>query len=167
MKKIELSQGKCALVDDEDFEYLNQWKWHAHVGKNSSYARRNKSIGHGKQTAIQMHRVIMNTPIGLDVDHINGDGLDNRQVNLRNVTRKQNTHNRNQPSKYRSSEFKGVSKHTMLHGSIRWRARICVDWKNVSLGVYDTKTEAAEAYNVAALKYYGEYARLNKIGVLV
>lgn len=88
MREIELTKGKVALVDDDDFEYLNQWKWYVRKEKDVFYACRRKrkkeynnplDFNSKKQKIIRMHRVIMNTPDGLVVDHRNGDGLDNRK----------------------------------------------------------------------------------------
>ncbi len=92
MKKIKLTKSKFALVDDEDFDYLNQWKWH-YTG--TGYAGR-KIYPNGRydQKMLYLHRVIMQTPVGLDVDHIDHDRLNNQKSNLRNCTRTDNLKNR-------------------------------------------------------------------------
>jgi hypothetical protein len=95
MKKLNLSQGKVALVDDEDYEYLNQWKWYLSKTNKHEYAMRKTSRNdpNGRKT-IMLHRVIMNTPNHLEVDHIDNNGLNNQKYNLRNCTGKNNRLNR-------------------------------------------------------------------------
>lgn len=97
MKEISLTQGKVAIVDDEDFEYLNRWKWHARKNGQTWYALRSKSWRiQGKRygITIPMHRVIMGAPEGRVIDHLNRDGLDNRRSNLRVTTFEENARNR-------------------------------------------------------------------------
>ncbi len=148
MKYIELTKGKRAIVDDEDFEYLNQWKWLF----DSNYARR--SIGPaGNQECLYMHKLLINCPKNRKGDHINGNKLDNRKSNLRIATVSENGMNR-KVSKNNKSGLKGVS---FFEG--RWRAYI----QRKFLGYYSTKKEAAIAYNKAAQEFFGEFARLNKI----
>jgi hypothetical protein len=89
MKEISLTQGLFTQVDDENYDFLNQWRWHARVHKYTSYAARSITKN-GKETVIHMHRLIMDTPNNLEVDHINFNGLDNRKSNLRNVTHSEN-----------------------------------------------------------------------------
>jgi hypothetical protein len=89
MKRIKLTQGKYALVDDEDFESLNKYKWYFHQG----YAIRNTKMKFGKRTTIFMHRIITNCPKGKDVDHINMNGLNNQKYNMRVCKRSQNITN--------------------------------------------------------------------------
>lgn len=156
MKQIPLTQGKFAVVDDADFEWLNQWKW----GFSSGYARRLIWVkgGKGKQIIVYMHRLIMNPP---DVcDHINGNRLDNRRSNLRNCTQGQNTMNRSVLNKNNTSRYRGVS---WFKRDGIWHAQIYINRKNLHLGYFDKLIDAAKAYNVAAVKFYGEFATLNKI----
>lgn len=149
MKKIQLTKGKYTLVDDSDFEYLNQWKWHF----SGRYAWRNLPRETGKpRVRISMHRLINETPIGFDTDHINGDGLDNRKENLRTATRSQNMGN------FNKTGIRGISK----HGS-GWQARIKVEFKQIYLGWFKEKKDAAKAYNTAAKKYFKEFATLNQV----
>jgi len=101
-----------------------------------------------------MHRLIMGNPQGMEVDHINGNGLDNRRCNLRVVTTSQNQ--ANQHARRGRSSFKGVFKQRS-----RWRARIHVQQKGINLGSFLTEEEAARAYDAAALHYFGEHACLN------
>ena len=91
-KKIELSKGKCALVDNEDYERLMQYKWCASKTKIGYYSIR-KDYTSGKQKTILMHRIIMDCPKGMIVDHINHNALDNRKENLRICTNSQNLMN--------------------------------------------------------------------------
>jgi hypothetical protein len=158
MKKLKLSQGKVALVDDEDYEWLNQWKWFAHKDCNTYYAGRSEKIN-GSRKQIWMHRAIMNTPVGLEVDHIDHNGLNNQRSNLRNCTQSQNHMNQSNMGK---SKYKGVSFFTKKKYK-QVRANICVCGSPIYLGSFLTEEEAALAYNEAAKKYFGEFALLNNV----
>lgn len=162
MKEIQLTQGKVALVDDEDYEHLNQWKWFAQkdtsVKKEKFYACRQIRLDNGKQTAIRMHRQIMNTPQDMLADHIDGDGLNNQKYNLRNCTTAQNNMNRRNTHES-LSEFKGVS-FNKRRGM--WAAQIQYCRKNIHIGYFVFEYEAAMAYDNMALKLFGEFAYLNK-----
>ncbi|MDR4987189.1 AP2 domain-containing protein [Bacillus cereus] len=155
-KKIKLNNGGFALVSDEDFEELSKYKWHRR--SSDGYAART-IYENGKFTTVRMHREIIKAPPGLVVDHINRDRLDNRRENLRIATRSQNTANSIAPSTNKSG-YKGVQ---YRKEQKRWRAVIRVNGKHISLGQYGTAEEAAQAYNEAAVKYFGEYARINVI----
>lgn len=146
MKTIQLTQDKHALVDDEDFERLNQFKWCCAQG----YATR--------QGNTKMARVIMGEPKGKIVDHRNGDTLDNRRSNLRVCTKTENMRNRKyQPS---SSNYKGVG----LHVGKYWRAQIRdYSGRKKHLGLFKSPEEAAKVYNAAAIRYFGQFARINDI----
>ena len=155
MKEIKLTQGLVALVDDEDYEWLNQWKWYALKSCNTYYAtrvvRKNTIC-----TRIAMHRLIMGNPPCI-VDHVDTDGLHNYRSNLRECTKSQNGMNR-LPNK--NSIYKGVRK-SPTKG--KWRGMIQVDGKCICLGTFNTKKDVAIAYNNAAIKYFGEFARLNEL----
>lgn len=155
MKKIFLTQGKVALVDEGDYEYLNQWPWFYSAG----YAVRNVANGKGKQKAVLMHRVINNTPEKLHTDHINRDKLDNRKENLRSVTRSQNGMNRSRYKKS-SSKYKGVCWH-ISNG--KWVATIKCASSYMHIGTFIEEKEAAKAYNKKAKELFGEFANLNEI----
>lgn len=167
MKYIELTKGYQAIVDDEDYEELSQYKWHYTGG----YARRAKYLGGGaanpKLDRVRMHRQIMNAPKGVFVDHINGNTLDNRKSNLRLATESQNGANRGANNGKKSNPYKGVYRLTSPRAVKKWWALIVESSTGVkkrrSLGVYATPEEAAQAYNEAALKYFGEFAYLNDI----
>jgi len=159
MKKIKLTQGQYALVDDEDFEDLNKYKWIAQYSSctKTYYVKRHSHRECGKPKHLQMHRVIMNAKKGQVIDHINGNTLDNRKENLRIATYSQN---RGNSKRYRNntSGYKGVSWNKNRQ---RWEACIGYQNKYIYLGLYTTKEEAALAYNEAAKKYFGEFANLN------
>ena len=153
MKIIALTQGKETIVDDNDYDYLSQFKWCYHKG----YAARNIRLENGKQTTIKMHRIIIDCPQGLLVDHINGDSLDNRRSNLRIVTNQQNNMNKKH---YSRSGFKGVYFNKLAQ---KWHAQIALNNKVIYLGLFNDLVEAAKAYDKKALELFGEYARLNFI----
>jgi hypothetical protein len=155
MKEIQLTQGKVALVDDEDFERLDKFKWHYNAKGD---ARRNGPRGKGKREVILMHRIILDAPRGLEVDHINRDTLDNRKCNLRLCNRVENCRNKTKQSNNKSG-YKGVSWHT----DGKWQVQICISGQRLHLGRYDCKHEAARIYNKAAIEYHGEFACLNEI----
>jgi hypothetical protein len=156
MKEIILTQGKRAFVDDEDFERLSQWKWCAVKERDTYYAIHRKD-GYN----IGMHRAILgfSRGDGKVIDHINGNGLDNRRENLRECLNRQNLYNRPKNKKSKS-KFKGVTWHKATK---KWRADIMANYKPISLGLYNSPQEAALAYNYAAVHYHGVFARLNII----
>lgn len=171
MKEIKLN-GKYShiivKVDDEDFEYLNQFSWSLSQTHNGiCYARRFNGAK-GKRN-IFMHNEIMKPIKGNVTDHINRDGLDNRKINLRNCTHSQNAMNR-ASYKNTSSKYKGVFLHKtkyMTHSGIRyflrWRVNIGINGKQVKFGLFLTEVEAALAYNKKAKELHGEFAHLNVV----
>ena len=165
MRTINLTQGKVALVDDEDFEYLNQWKWYACRSGDSLFYALRWVLSNNKRTRLWMHRLLNNTPADIETDHINGNGLDNRKENLRNSSRSQNVMN-TEKRKDNKSGYKGVIINISHHKNKMYkyiRAQININQKQVSLGNFKTLEDAAKAYNEAALKYHGEFAKLNVI----
>jgi len=149
---IPLTQGKFAIVDAEDYDWLNQYKWYASKCKNTFYACR----AEGGKT-IRMHREIMQAPKGLVCNHINHNGLDNRKSNLRLCTNAQNCYNQ-RASATGTSKYKGVCWHKCRS---KWSARIRCDGKFYNLGDFDDQMEAAMAYDNKAAELFGEFAYLN------
>ena len=157
MKEILLTLGMKTLVDDEDYEKLNQWKWYPLIDSSTGnyYVARKIVLNNGKYSTQRMHREIMKTPNGLQCDHINHNTLDNRKSNLRNVTNSQNQMNKSRKSGNKSG-YKGVNKH---YGE--WTASLSKNNKRVYQKDFDTPEDAAHAYDDAAVKYHGEFAKLN------
>lgn len=148
MRAITLTNGNQTIVDDDLYESLARNTWYAHKVGQLVYAR---SIIDEKR--VYMHRLVANTPRELVTDHISGDTLDNRRSNLRTATRAQNGRNR-PASKGRS--FKGVF--PQVGG---FMARIVIDRRPVYLGYFKRQDEAARAYDAAAVREFGEFAKLN------
>jgi hypothetical protein len=152
MKEIPLTRGKVALVDDEDYDFLNQWKWYC---SDEGYAVRNIWLANGRHGAIKMHRAINQTPEGLETDHINHDRLDNQRANLRTATTNQNQWNQKTRKNNNSHGIKGVCWHKRAH---KWEAHITAFKKQHHLGYFTDVEEAAQVYKEAAIKYFGEFA---------
>lgn len=156
MKEIALTQGMAALVDDEDYEYLSQFKWQVMVRSYTSYAVR-CLWKEGKQYASYMHRELMNNPKGLQIDHIDGNGLNNQKSNLRLCTTSQNQMN-SKPRKNTQSGFKGVR---WNRSNKKWESSLRINGENKYLGLYSQKEKAAIAYDNAAKQFFKEFSRTN------
>lgn len=157
-REIELTKGKTTLVSDEDYAELSQYKWMASRMRGKYYyAMRSVTIAPKKRKTVLMHRVILNAGSGQCVDHIDGDGLNNTRNNLRLVTNQENVWNQRKRST-NTSGFKGVSWH---YPSQKWLAQLCANGKVRHLGLFSTVLDAARAYDTAANKHFGEFARLN------
>jgi len=167
MKKIKLTQDQWALVDDEDYDRLNEHKWIAQREYKSKradkfYVVRNfpiDSTSGKKWKTIALHREITNAPKGMVVDHINGDSLDNRKENLRVCTHQENQMNR-RINKDNTSGYKGVY-YDAKNKKNSWYAKIMFNYKLIHIGYYKTKEEAARAYDQKAIELFGEFAQLN------
>lgn len=153
MKQIPLTQGKSALVDDQDYEELSKYKWFAQRNGYTFYGVRTQRVV-GETHTVAMHREILSTPKDMQTDHINGNGLDNRRSNLRICTRSQNAMNR----RALRGLYKGMGWDKREGG---WRTAIQVKGKLLYLGHYFCLVKAAKVYDIAARKYYGEFARVN------
>ena len=161
MKEIQLTQGKVAIVDDEDYKYLNQWKWHTQESRPGKfYAARNISVN-GKKKIELMHRLILKLDTtAIHVDHIDNDGLNNTRKNIRACNNTENQRNRSKSINNKSG-FKGVSWHKLQK---KYQAHISDNNSRlIYLGRFTCPIEAARAYNAAALIHHGEFARLNEI----
>jgi hypothetical protein len=167
IRKIKLTQNKYAIVDKEDYKWLMEWKWHAIHRITVRKVVGPTEVWYAGRTGMLMHRQILGlrNGDGILTDHVNHDGLDNRRKNLRKATAIQNAHNRN-ISEYNRTGYKGVYR-AEVYGprniNPRWGARISVNGKLFYSKYFDTKEEAALAYNELAIKYHGEFARLNVI----
>jgi hypothetical protein len=162
VKEIALNNGKVAIVDDADYEWLKQRTWHARKGRDSKtfYAGTNTSRKEPPRKLLLMHRVIVGAEPGQQVDHIDGNGLNNCRNNLRFCTNTENQYNKPMPVN-NTSGYKGVSMHKH---SKKWRATIGHSGKHKHIGYFDSPEEAARAYDDAALRQFGEFARLNEEG---
>lgn len=156
-KTIPLTQSKVTIVDEADYDWLAQWSWIYKPTRDTDNGYAQTTWYNPSKVTIVMARLIMNTPKGMFTDHINGNTLDNRRCNLRVCTRTENGRNRKK-HKNSKSKYKGV----YLEGR-KWRVQIRVNKKLVNVGTFDSEIEAAKAYNEAALKYFGEFAKCNLI----
>lgn len=160
MRRLPLTQGKFALVDDCDYEYLSQWKWYFHKRQSwkTGYASRNKITANSRQT-IRMHREVakLHGFLAKRIDHRDRNGLNNQSLNLRPATPGQNRVNSTLQSN-NTSGYRGVCWSERHH---KWAATIRVNRKDIRLGYCANKRKAARLYNEAAKKHFGEFAYLN------
>lgn len=157
MKEIPLTQDRVAIIDDIDEERVCDGSWHILTTNGLEYAVGRVANNEGERIRTYMHRLILDAPRGVSVDHINGNGLDNRRCNLRFATVNQNQFNR-RPNSGCSSQYKGVYWDKSKN---RWRAYIKKNHKRFYLGVYTDELQAARAYDEAARELFGKYARPN------
>lgn len=158
MRTIALTQGKVAIVDDEDFEWLSQWKWTYRWKKANYGIAVFKRWQHGRQVTYKMHRMIAGAQPGEIVDHKNGNPLDNRRCNLRICTIQENLRNRTRKKPDCSSRFKGVHR-----SGNRWIAQIRVSGRGFHLGSFVEEEDAALMYDVACQIIYGEFGCPNGV----
>lgn len=158
MAEIKTPCGAAILVDDADAWWLSQWSW-LRLGnvRKGFYAMRVLYVN-GKRTHTQMHRLITGAKDGEMIDHVNGNGLDNRRCNLRLASPTQNRANLNRP--YSASGFKGV---TLNKACRKWQAQIGCEGKQHYLGLFIDPKDAARAYDTAALSLFGEFAKTNEM----
>lgn len=150
------NSGEHAIVDESDYADLVKWRW---FYTNAGYASRATNQGRKKWISIPMHRYLLKAPKGQDVDHINGNKLDNRRCNLRLVTRSHNKA-RGGVTKRNTSGYRGVSWDKRAN---KWLSIIIVNGKRIHIGLFDDIKAAAMAYNREALYYFGEYSYWNEI----
>lgn len=180
MKLVPLTRGLFAQVDDEDYDFLMQWKWYALKGNNTYYAVRNSKKGdvgylYHKRSIFYMHRVILGIADNkIEGDHIDHNGLNCQRINLRKCTRIENLRNKSVIKKKTSSKYLGVfpikmkvtralrkSKRTVTYTYNYFVAAVFVNKKRVFQKKYKCEIDAAKAYDIAATKYFGEFANLN------
>jgi hypothetical protein len=158
-----LNKGKVALVNVRDLVVLARNRWTARKDRLTGtwYAIRKIYLSRGKYKIERMHRRIMEPPDDMVIDHINGDGLDNRRANLRVCTKKQNNANRRRRITSSNTRFIGVTRVEFATRPCEWHARIWIDKKDVLLGAFDTPEEAAHAYDAAVVAQRGDFCMTN------
>jgi len=163
LKEIPLTRGYVAFVDDEDYEWLSQFKWHVKKSGRTCYAVRKVTVAPNTYKKEFMHNAIMKPKEGEQVDHIDGNGLNNCRANLRLANHQLQQANRRKTKGV--SRFKGVTrvvhKRKRTGDWIRWHARIKFNGKYISLGYFENEEDAARAYDKKARELFGEFAKTN------
>lgn len=154
MRLIPLTKGKSTKVDDKNYLFLMQWKWYAKKGRKTYYAVRSGGKKDKSRNLIMMHNVIFKVPVGKEPDHIDRDGLNNQENNLRVSTHSQNLANKTCGGK---SKYLGVT----IRKDKYIQAQIMVNQERIYLGLHKTEELAAFAYDTAAKRLHGEFANLN------
>ena len=153
MKEIKLTRGQVAMVDDEDYEMISRHRWYSNKAGDNWYAHR-QYRDNGKQVLVLMHRLITDAPKGKNVDHIDGNGLNNQKKNLRLCSHTQNLWNQRK----RNKGYKGVTRHP---NSDKWAVHITHHHETIYLGCFTCQEAAARNYDKLAKILYGEFACLN------
>lgn len=153
-REIPLGKGRTALIDDIDVDLVSQYTWSI---QTAGYAQAPIRRSNGKRIFATMHRLILDAPAGVQVDHINGIRLDNRRSNLRLCNAFQNLRNQRHHAGAKAP-YKGIYQN---HGTGRWVGQIWVNERYLHLGTHATPEEAARAYDAAARLHFGEFARCN------
>ena len=151
--------NKEVIIDAENWDKIKKYRWVVAYAKrmNTFYVQTKININH-KITTLKLHRLIMNIDnVNLEIDHINHNPLDNREINLRICTHRQNLRNQRIRQK---KEFKGIHWYKPLQ---KWQTHIVYNYKKYHLGYFENEFDAAVAYNRAAIKYFGEFAELNNV----
>ena len=159
---IPLTQGKFAIVDDEDVARISNIKWHAHRERRGTFRAVNRvNFGSDQRRLVGIERIILQVPTRILIDHINHNPLDNRKDNLRWATYQQNSFNTRKGYVSTTSKFKGVN---FAPHAKKWRAYIIAGRKRKHLGYFTNEQAAANAYDEAAKVNFGEFAFLNLAG---
>lgn len=159
MKLIPVSNGQFAKVDDEDFYWLNQWRWQSIKIGEKFYAFRSRRNNHlGLSNRAYLHRIVMRVEDPkIIVDHIYHDGLDCQKISLRIASHQENCWNK-QPKKDSTSIYLGVSYYTSRN---KWTAQLMHNGTRINIGRFTKEEDAAKAYDIKAKEYFGEFANLN------
>ena len=158
MIQIPLTQGQFALIDDEDFDIVSKHKWHAKKYKHTYYAATNIKK-EDKKTILRMHRLIINVPDGMEIDHLDHNGCNNQKYNIKVCTHWENMQNKkNQYDVLTTTKMKGVY---FDNTTKKWKSTIWINGRSKSLKSSDRLEYAIRAYNRASMFYFGERAFLN------
>lgn len=157
MREIQLTRNQVALIDDEDFDLINQHKWFSVSPRQKNYRHTWYAACKIQGRHVTMHNLLLNPPKGSVADHIDHNGLNNRRTNIRISTTRENSWNTNK-HKNCTSKFKGVS---WNKEKSKWQARICINGRETHLGWFHDEVLAANTYDFVACQFFGDFAKLN------